>query len=514
MTKRSFPDVNVWFALAVADHPHHRPALAWWNEESSLAGFSRLTQLGLLRLLTTGSAMGGQPLTNEEAWRVYDGFLSDSRVRVFPELPALEDLFRSLFEPPPGFPQGVGGCVSGGARGGQPGHSGLVRSSLQELWCRMPDPDLNRAGQLCFCRCNRVQWLDYSERRRAEPPTGHVHRPRALPGKTGRLGLLRHRVITALVPCPAPLDQVLRLVLDSVSSPSTRTMYSKALADFSTGARSREVRLFRAPPSRPTAPRLRASHTRPRPSTSAWRPSRNQRARTAANGLLDAGMAAAIDKARLRPAAGRQGREFAYPNRTPRRSSMPRIPPRSKGKRDRALLALLVGCGLRCAEAVALTFDHILAARRPLGDVDLRGKHGRLRSIAVPAGPAAVDLWRDAASLTERRILARSTVTAASRATSFSQPFSPSRFYGAKLGLRLRPHDLRDCAKLCRKRGRGTRAIQLLLGHASIQNHRCDYLGHVAEPGRRAERPARPRMEGLTPNRPGNFGRLYGTAML
>jgi uncharacterized protein len=94
--KRSFPDVNVWFALAVADHPHHRPALAWWNEESSLAGFSRLTQLGLLRLLTTAAAMGGQPLTNEEAWRVYDSFLSDSRVRLFPELAALEDPFRSF----------------------------------------------------------------------------------------------------------------------------------------------------------------------------------------------------------------------------------------------------------------------------------------------------------------------------------------------------------------------------------------------------------------------------------
>jgi toxin-antitoxin system PIN domain toxin len=95
MTKHSFPDVNVWFALAVADHPHHRPALAWWNQESSVAGFCRLTQLGLLRLLTTASAMGGQPLTNAEAWRVYDGFLSDSRVRLFAELPALEDLFRS-----------------------------------------------------------------------------------------------------------------------------------------------------------------------------------------------------------------------------------------------------------------------------------------------------------------------------------------------------------------------------------------------------------------------------------
>jgi uncharacterized protein len=96
MKKRCFPDVNVWFALAVADHPHHTAALAWWGKQSSLAGFSRLTQLGLLRLLTTASAMGGVPLTNIEAWGVYDALLADSRVRVFPELPALEDRFRSL----------------------------------------------------------------------------------------------------------------------------------------------------------------------------------------------------------------------------------------------------------------------------------------------------------------------------------------------------------------------------------------------------------------------------------
>ena len=35
------------------------------------------------------------PLTNQKAWTVYDRFLADSRVRVFPELPALDDLFRS-----------------------------------------------------------------------------------------------------------------------------------------------------------------------------------------------------------------------------------------------------------------------------------------------------------------------------------------------------------------------------------------------------------------------------------
>src|SRR5213594_2535751 len=39
---------------------------------------------------------------------------------------------------------------------------------------------------------------------------------------------------------------------------------------------------------------------------------------------------------------------------------------RLKGKRDRALLALLLACGLRRHEAVALTLDH-LAARRSLG---------------------------------------------------------------------------------------------------------------------------------------------------
>ena len=40
---------------------------------------------------------------------------------------------------------------------------------------------------------------------------------------------------------PATLDQVKRLVLDAVSSPSTRTLYAKALADladFSTGGQA------------------------------------------------------------------------------------------------------------------------------------------------------------------------------------------------------------------------------------------------------------------------------------
>ena len=96
MTKRCFPDVNVWFALVLDEHPHHLTALEWWNRESLVAGFSRVTQIGLLRLLTTASAMGGAPITNDQAWGVYDALLGDSRVRLFPELSSSDELFRSL----------------------------------------------------------------------------------------------------------------------------------------------------------------------------------------------------------------------------------------------------------------------------------------------------------------------------------------------------------------------------------------------------------------------------------
>jgi len=40
---------------------------------------------------------------------------------------------------------------------------------------------------------------------------------------------------------------------------------------------------------------------------------------------------------------------------------------RLKGKRDRALLALMLACGLRRHEVVALTLDHPSAAGRTLG---------------------------------------------------------------------------------------------------------------------------------------------------
>src|ERR1700693_1968927 len=57
---------------------------------------------------------------------------------------------------------------------------------------------------------------------------------------------------------------------------------------------------------------------------------------------------------------------------------------RLKGKRDRALLALLLACGLRRHEAVALRLDHLQQREEHWAIVDLVGKGGHIRTVPVP----------------------------------------------------------------------------------------------------------------------------------
>ena len=94
MSSLSFPDVNVWLALVTADHVHRQGALTWWDTAETSIGFSRFTQMGLLRLLTTAAVMDNRPLSMTQSWKVYDRLLQDERVSLYPESAAIERRFR------------------------------------------------------------------------------------------------------------------------------------------------------------------------------------------------------------------------------------------------------------------------------------------------------------------------------------------------------------------------------------------------------------------------------------
>jgi toxin-antitoxin system PIN domain toxin len=93
----SCPDVNVWLALLTVDHVHHDAARRWWEQDTSRSIlFCRLTQMGVLRLLTTDAVMNGKPLSMIGAWQVYDRVFSDERVAFAAEPPEMEGAFRKL----------------------------------------------------------------------------------------------------------------------------------------------------------------------------------------------------------------------------------------------------------------------------------------------------------------------------------------------------------------------------------------------------------------------------------
>jgi site-specific recombinase XerD len=81
-----------------------------------------------------------------------------------------------------------------------------------------------------------------------------------------------------------------------------------------------------------------------------------------------------------------------------------------KGKRDRALLALLLACGLRRHEAVGLRMEHLEQREEHWAIVDLKGKAGHVRTIPVPSWVMEeLRAWLNAAGIDRGRIFRRVT---------------------------------------------------------------------------------------------------------
>jgi integrase len=154
---------------------------------------------------------------------------------------------------------------------------------------------------------------------------------------------------------------------------------------------------------------------------------------------------------------------------------------RLRGKRDRALLALLLACGLRRHEAVALTFDHVQQREEHWAIVDLAGKGGHVRTIPLPDWvKSELDEWFAAAGLEKGKLFRRVNKTGKAWGEGVTEKvvWHVVKEFAKKIGVaKLAPHDLRrTCARLCHASGGELEQIQFLLGHVSVQTTER-YLG-------------------------------------
>src|ERR1700727_2338109 len=77
-----------------------------------------------------------------------------------------------------------------------------------------------------------------------------------------------------------------------------------------------------------------------------------------------------------------------------------------RGRRNRALLSLLIGCGLRRAEVTTLRLEDLQLREGHWVIADLRGKRGHIRTIPVPPWvKEAVDSWTVGAGITSGPLL-------------------------------------------------------------------------------------------------------------
>ena len=297
----------------------------------------------------------------------------------------------------------------------------------------------------------------------------------------------------AVVPQEDRWEKIKSLVLDSVTSPHSRRAYSKALDDLNEWGRlNGSPQLNKA-----TVQRYRAALEEQglAPSSinvrlSAIRKLANE---SADNGFLAPEAAAAIGRVKGAKRHGIRTGNWLTPGQA---EHMLALPDRetNQGKRDRALLCLLIGCGLRREELARLSIAHIQQRDARWVLVDLVGKGQRVRTVPMPAwAKQAIDQWVAAAGVSSGRLLrpVNKGGRIAGESMTAQSIFERVAHYGQQIGVEIAPHDLRRTfAKLAHQGHSPLEQIQISLGHASIQTTErylgieqnlsdapCDHLG-------------------------------------
>jgi site-specific recombinase XerD len=272
----------------------------------------------------------------------------------------------------------------------------------------------------------------------------------------------------------------IRMVLDGLPSEHSRRAYERALYDFFHWHRGvGRPQLNKAVVQRYAA-ELRDAAMAPSSINQRLSAIRKLALEAADNGALDPQVASGIHAVK---GARREGRRTGnWLTREQAQMWLNAPDARAlKGLRDRALLVVLIGCGLRRAEAANLSFDHVQQREGRWVLVDLIGKRDKIRSVPMPNWTkAAIDAWSSASGVTDGLVFR--AVNKGDRV--MGDGITPQAIYNIIISYAeelknkgVAPHDLRRTfAKLAHKGGAAIDQIQLSLGHESIQTTE-DYLG-------------------------------------
>jgi site-specific recombinase XerD len=298
---------------------------------------------------------------------------------------------------------------------------------------------------------------------------------------------------TAITPADRT-RQAIKLVTDSVTSEHSQRAYSKALTDFMNWLTTNQ-RPFNKATVQEYKQTLTGSPATVNLKLTAIRRLADE---AADNGYIDRNDASAIMKVKgTTPHGVRAGNWL-----TKQQAQALLLAPDTttlKGLRDRAILAVMMGGGLRRSEVVKMNFDHIQQRDGRWVIVDMMGKGNHVRTVPVPSWvKLAIDEWTQTAGIISglvfRAIHKGGYITRESITPQAIRDIVKEHSAAIELP-ELAAHDLRRTfAKLAHKGGAGLDQIQLSLGHLSIKTTEkylgvsqnltdapCDHLGLALE---------------------------------
>lgn len=150
------------------------------------------------------------------------------------------------------------------------------------------------------------------------------------------------------------------------------------------------------------------------------------------------------------------------------------------GLRDRAMLAVLLGCGLRRSELINLSIHQFQLRDNRWVLANLVGKRNKTRTVTVPTWTKqAIDDYLDVTAIHSGKLFQALNKSGAIQRDHISPETVREvvKMHAKMCGFKITPHDLRRTyAKLALKNGAKIEQIQLNLGHQSLATTQV-YLG-------------------------------------